>query len=107
MQSGSDTAESVIRDLHDNLTELRLNGKPVDAHPLLTAGGKGKGEDRVADMERWLKERSLSELLQLVDQLDAEDRKFLEEGIRFNMRLAEHGLKFGSGLHKEDNPDDN
>ena len=34
----------------------------------------------------------------LVDQLDAEDRKFLEEGIRFNLRLAEHGLKFGSGL---------
>jgi L-cysteine desulfidase len=98
VQAGSDMAEAVIRGLHDNLTELRLNGEAVDGHPLLTAGSEGKGNDGVAAMEAWLKERSLSELLQLIDQLDAEDRTFLEAGVRFNLRLAEHGLKFGAGL---------
>ena len=34
----------------------------------------------------------------MIDELDAEDLAFLEEGIQTNLRLAEHGLKFGSGL---------
>jgi len=37
-------------------------------------------------------------LLELIHDLDIEDRKFLEEGIQFNMRLAEDGLKYGQGL---------
>jgi len=98
VRGGGHSAESVIRDLHDNLVELRRDGEPVVDSPLLSSGGKGNSRDGVAGMERWLKERSLSDLLNLVDQLDTDDRRFLEEGIRVNLRLAEHGLKFGSGL---------
>ena len=41
---------------------------------------------------------SLADLLELVDDLDMEDRQFLEEGVQFNLRLAEYGIKHGCGL---------
>jgi L-cysteine desulfidase len=98
VRRGDETAESVIRGLHDNITNLHLNGEPVGDSPFLSTGTNGAADDRLAKMENWLKQRSLVDLLRLVDHLDASDRKFIEEGIRSNMRLAEHGLKFGSGL---------
>jgi len=49
-------------------------------------------------VEAWLKQLSLADLVALLDDLDAEDYAFLDEGIQFNMRLADYGLKHGSGL---------
>lgn len=96
--SGKIVAESLIRDLHDHIVELKLNGKPVSDSPLLSYIRAGNRGTTVGDMELWLKDRSLSQLLELLDDLDPDDRKFLREGIEINLRLAEHGLKFGSGL---------
>jgi L-cysteine desulfidase len=38
------------------------------------------------------------DLFRLIEDLDAEDIKFLEEGVYTNLRLANYGLKNGSGL---------
>ncbi|WP_319466124.1 L-serine ammonia-lyase, iron-sulfur-dependent, subunit alpha [uncultured Pseudodesulfovibrio sp.] len=94
--SGKDVAECVIEGLHDNIVTLRLNGKDVDS-PLIVSSGE-KGESPLAAMEAWLKELSLNDLLALTDDLDSEDFAFLREGVDVNMRLAEHGLKYGLGL---------
>jgi L-cysteine desulfidase len=55
-------------------------------------------KSELLEMETWLKGLSLENLIELLDDLDDEDRKFIEEGIRFNLRLAEDGLKHGQGL---------
>jgi L-cysteine desulfidase len=92
------TAESVITDLHDNIVALSLDGKPVTDSPLLPKGESPDGKQRLAAMETWLKERTLDQLLELLDDLDEADTDFLESGIAVNRRLAEYGLKYGPGL---------
>jgi L-cysteine desulfidase len=94
----SDRAESIIRESHDNIVTLRLNGRDVADHPLIVAEDGPPGHAR-ADLEAWLKTLSLKDLLSMVDDLDDDDFAFLQEGVDQNMRLAEYGLKFGPGLN--------
>lgn len=97
VRSGKDIAESVIQDLHDNISALRLNGRDLVGHPLVSRSNEN-GQSDLARLEAWLRNLSLEELVALVDDLDPEDRDFLEESVRCNLRLAEYGLKNGSGL---------
>ena len=92
-------AESIIRESHDNIVALRIDGREVDDHPLVAAAnGTGKGHVR-SELEAWLKTLSLKDLLAMVDDLDDDDFAFLQEGVDRNMQLAEYGLKFGPGLN--------
>ncbi|MCP4746262.1 MAG: serine dehydratase subunit alpha family protein [Desulfobacteraceae bacterium] len=100
VKSGGHEAQSVIEHLHDNLTGLFLDGEKIDEHPLLeNANGRGSksGKD-LAALESWLKELRLSQLLGLIDDLDKPDLDFIQEGIVYNQRLAQYGLKHGCGL---------
>lgn len=90
-------AQAVIEGQHDRIVSLSLDGEEISAHPLLAEGGAGGG-GQMAELEDWLRGLSLAQLLVLVDDLDAEDLAFLEQGVAYNTRLAEHGLKFGCGL---------
>jgi L-cysteine desulfidase len=91
-------AESVITGLHDNIVSLALDGSAITDHVLLPKSGSGDGKRRLADLEDWLKGLSLDQLLELLDDLDDDDLKFLESGVQVNMRLADYGLKHGPGL---------
>jgi len=91
-------AESVIQGSHDNLVSLSLDGAPVTDSPLLAAadtGGKGNG---LRELEAWLRELTLEGLIGLLDNLDAEDLAFIEEGVEANTRLAEYGINHDCGL---------
>ncbi len=94
----NNTAESVIRNLHDNIVSLSLNGREISDNPLLSKAEKDTGMGEIGALESWLKELTLIELLGLLDDLDSDDMAFLEEGVRFNLKLAKYGLKYGSGL---------
>ena len=96
--SGTDRAECIIQDSHDNIVALRLNGRELSDHPLVLAEDGPQGHSR-ADLEAWLKTLSLKDLLAMVDDLDDDDFAFLQEGVDQNMRLAAYGLKFGPGLN--------
>ncbi len=96
IKSGSDRAEAVVRNAHDHLSGLAFNGVPVYDHPLLSAGGLS--DKSLSQLEPWISSLSLDEMVGLLDELDAEDLQFIEEGIRYNMALATHGLKHSSGL---------
>jgi L-cysteine desulfidase len=98
VNGNTSAAEAVIESLHDNIVSLRLNGKPVVDSALLSTGKNGGQKSNLMDVEAWLKQLSLSDLVELLDDLDDDDLTFLEEGVQYNMRLAEYGLKFGSGL---------
>jgi len=90
-------AQAVIEGQHDRIVSLSLDGEDIAANPLLAEGGPGGG-GQMAELEEWLRGLSLAELLVLADDLDAEDLAFLQQGVAYNTRLAEHGLKFGCGL---------
>jgi len=95
--SGDNSAESIVEDLHDNISTLKLNGQELTDHPLVSRYDE-QGQSELSKLEEWLKNLTLEELVALVDDLDSEDRGFLEESVRCNVRLAEYGLKHGSGL---------
>lgn len=97
ISSGGDVAESIIEDLHDNISTLKLNGLELTDHPLVSRLDK-EGRGGVSELEAWLKSLTLEGLVALVDELDSEDLAFLEESVHCNLRLAEYGLKHGSGL---------
>lgn len=96
--SDEDAAQSVISGSHDNIVSLQLNGVEVSGHPLLSVHGGGADKGDLALLESWLKSLSLADLVGLLDDLDDDDIAFLEEGVRFNLKLAHHGLKYGDGL---------
>ncbi len=91
-------AVSEIKDLHDNIVSMKLDGKKIEDNDLVASkkGGKGKGD--LAELEEWLKQLNLDQLLELVDDFDKEDLDFISDGVTVNMRLADYGLKHGSGL---------
>ena len=96
--AGESIAESLIVDLHSNIVSLKLNGKEVLDSPLLSKTGKKGGKHPLAELETWLRKLTLAEILELTGDLDEDDLDFLEEGVRHNLALAEHGLKYGTGL---------
>jgi L-cysteine desulfidase len=96
VNSSGHTAEAVIEEVHDNLTRLSLNGEDFSHHPLIQ--GKMGERQTLRQLELWLRQLTLKELIGLLENLDDEDRKFLRKGIEFNRRLARHGLENGSGL---------
>jgi L-cysteine desulfidase len=95
--AGDDVAECLIRDFHDNIVGLRLNGRAVEGEGM-RAQRAGEGAPDVRAVEAWLKPLTLRELFDLLDGLDEQDLEFLEQGVNVNLRLAEHGLKYGDGL---------
>ncbi|MGW8195020.1 MAG: L-cysteine desulfidase family protein, partial [Desulforhopalus sp.] len=96
--SGPDIAESLIIDLHNNIVSLKLNGREVTNSPLLAKARRKGGRHSLAELEAWLRELTLEEILELTFDLDEDDLNFLEEGVNHNLALAEFGLKHGSGL---------
>ncbi len=98
LRSGQDIAESLITQLHSNIVELKLNGQYVKNSPLISAPADGNAGTRQTELEKWLKEQTLEDLVKLIDDLDQEDLDFIEEGVQCNLKLAEYGLKHGSGL---------
>jgi len=96
VSGGGHVARCTIEKVHDNITSLSLDGEEQPEHPLLSR----ITDDRqsLEELERWLVTRSLQELLDLLDGLDEEDLEFIDQGITYNLRLAEYGRKYGPGL---------
>jgi L-cysteine desulfidase len=98
VSSATDRAEAVIRDLHNNIISLSLNGKQVTDSELLSPVAGQSGKSAMALLEEWLMELTLDDIYEMIDEIDQDDLDFLKKGVEFNVRLAEHGLKYGSGL---------
>jgi L-cysteine desulfidase len=98
VNGGGHSAASVITGMHDNIVSLILDDQAIIENDLLPAGGSADSSTRLSDLEAWLKELTLDQLLELLDDLDEEDLNFLESGVAVNLRLADYGLKHGSGL---------
>lgn len=96
--AGTEVAESLILDLHDNIVSLKLNGKAVHDSSLISESAQNGSKHPLAELETWMMELTLEEIIDLTDDLDDDDLAFIEEGVNHNLALAEHGLKYGTGL---------
>ncbi|CCO23615.1 serine dehydratase subunit alpha family protein [Maridesulfovibrio hydrothermalis] len=90
------TTEAVIETVHDNITCLTMDGKPVADSSLVKTEQAHQAD--VSKLEDYIKQLSLDDLVEMISDLDDDDFLFLKEGITYNMRLADYGLKHGSGL---------
>lgn len=97
MTAGEDTVRSLITDVHNNVISLTFNGEECDS-PLVAKDTKSSSGSRLAELEEWLRELTLEDIFELMGELDDSDLSFLEEGVKHNLALAQHGLKYGSGL---------
>ncbi|MFH1135337.1 MAG: L-serine ammonia-lyase, iron-sulfur-dependent, subunit alpha [Pseudomonadota bacterium] len=97
LSAGGRESEAVIRDRHDRLTMLRLDGREISS-PLAGAVEAGGMASPAAVAPEALQRLSLETLVAMTDNLDQDDLDFLEEGTRMNRRLAEYGLRAASGL---------
>ena len=93
-------AQCEIKEYHNQIVSLQLDGQALPSHPLLAQPGNGRETTAVTphDVAQWITKLSLNEIIDLLDDLDSEDLNFLQEGIDANCQLAEYGLKNGSGL---------
>jgi len=96
IKSGSQTAEAVIADRHNHIQSLRLNGKIREDHSVTINSEMDGGA--MDDLKGWLTSLSLQDILDLLEGLDSDDVKFIQEGIDLNMKLVEYGLSHGPGL---------
>ncbi len=95
---GASTGEAVVKDLHNNIVSLSLNNEPITDSQLLSPAADGSGKSALQLLEAWLMDLTLDDIYEMIDQIDEDDLAFLKKGVEFNVRLAEHGLKYGSGL---------
>ncbi len=96
LKTDTEEAEAIIEKLHDSITTLKLNGEKVVDNPLLVIVEKDK--NHIEKLEEWLSGLSMENLVQLLDNLDDEDLKFIEEGVASNTKLSDYGLAYGPGL---------
>jgi len=68
---GKDEAEAVVADVHDNIVSLKINGKVIKKHALLSKTAESQAE--VHKLEEWLSHKSLKDLVQFLDDLNQED----------------------------------
>lgn len=96
IKAGEDTSEAEIRMFHNNIAALRKNGEDIPLDTLCDEHTEEKKD--IAKMESWLTTIELSDLLKMLNDLDDDDFEFIMDGVTTNLRLADYGLKNGSGL---------
>ena len=98
LYSDNDTAASLITGRHNNIALLKLNDTIIADSPLIQEQSDGSAANRYDQLEEWLRQQTLDDLIALSEEFDQEDLKFIEEGVQCNLRLAQYGLKHGTGL---------
>lgn len=93
---GEHHVEAIIENVHDNIVSLNKDGKPITDSTLVRHEQAHQAD--VSKLEDYIKSLSLENLVDMIDDLDADDFSFLKEGITYNMKLADYGLKHGPGL---------
>lgn len=96
--AGNDQATAEIKDLHTNVISLRVNDKEITDSNLLSKTVSKSGKSAMTLLEEWLMDLTLEDIHEMIDELDEDDLAFLKKGVDVNVKLAEHGLKYGSGL---------
>jgi L-cysteine desulfidase len=96
VDTADSSGEATIAELHDRIVELRRNGEALESHELLPS--QSGGGDEFAELEEWLRGRTVSDLIELATDLDEEAEQIVRQGVEYNVALADYGLEHESGL---------
>lgn len=90
-----DRARAVIQGRHDAIVLRELNGQLVEsAEQMAQSSNTTSGED----LRMWLTQRSITDLIGLLDGLEQQDYDFLRKGVNMNLALSRYGLEHKCGL---------
>lgn len=93
--SGGRTAWAVVSGTHENVAARGLDGQ--DMGPL--AGPGQTCEDHgLADLQSWLTDLTLAELVDVLDEMDSADLDYIRSGLALNGELVKYGLAHGPGI---------
>ncbi len=98
--SNKDVSEAIIKDYHNNLVSLKLNGENI-AFEKKNNNKEMKKKIDVDEITRWMKKTPCEDLIDLIYELDDEDFEFLKKGVLMNLQLMEKGQKevLGYGIY--------
>ncbi len=82
----------VVEDGHTNIVLVEANGE------ILRRGEKLDKQSASEELNKWLKERKISEILDMVKDIPYDEIEFLLEGRDMNLNIANMGLKDKIGM---------
>ena len=88
------SGRAIIEDTHTNVTAVEASGQPRPLPNWAGAGGKGGAQGS----EDILKEMTLEEMVELTDNMTAEEMAYLLKGVRMNETAGHKGLAKKAGL---------
>lgn len=86
LRAGSDTARAVIEGSHTNLVLLTHNDREIRQTGDIPESPDGN------EFRAILKNKTLSELVDMVEHIDNQDYDYIERGIEMNLRISKAGL---------------
>ncbi len=93
--AGPHTAEAVIEGAHDRIVSRVLDGERQDTASD-TSGPAGS--DSISGLEEWLVGLTLTDLVDILSDLDSDDLEYIRSGLNMNNALADYGLAHGPGI---------
>ena len=87
IQAGEDTVRAVTERQHTNLISVEKNGEQIFVKPHHT------GHQKHLHYEAILKEMRISDLIGLVEIMDAEDYAYVKKGVDINLAASRAGIK--------------
>ena len=85
VQAAGESAEAVIQGTHTNLVRLEKNGRILHEKAEAPDSPGGEGYKPV------LKAMTIAGFIDLVDAMDAEDYRYIRQGIKMNLEISEAG----------------
>ena len=93
LRSGENTARAVIQGSHTNLIQLTHNNQDL----LKTEAPTGNHPQK--EFKKVLKQTTIGELVDLAEQMDDEDYRYIQRGIEMNLQISQEGRKLGKVSH--------
>ncbi len=94
VETDQGSGRAIIEDTHTNVTAVEANGQPRPLPNWAGVGGKGGAQGS----EAILKEMTLEEIVELADNITAEEMTYLLKGVRMNEAAGREGLAKKAGL---------
>lgn len=93
LSSDSEEVKAVLKDDHDNIDRVYLNGE------IVYQNDEGKNSSNDKNYYNTLKEMTFVEIREIIESYNVDEIRFIQDGIDINKAAAKRGLSEDSGLN--------
>lgn len=93
LHSGENTARAVIQGSHTNLIQLTHNNRD------LLKADTTPGKPVESNFKAILKQKTIGELIEIAEQMDDDDYRYIQRGIEMNLLISKEGRTLGKVSH--------